>query len=110
MKPSMKKLLSQVNKARLALGMNPLDALPKGKPSSWAACPIARALKIEADISFLHFASNEKAKKVARAWHVASDAHDNTITTPKNIANFILAFDRGEYPELRKSRTKNIIC
>lgn len=96
----MKKLLSQVNRARVALRMSPLQALPKGKQSSSLACPIARALKVEAAEDVLKFNNEDKAKKVARAWHVASDAFD--ITTPKNIVNFIMAFDDGKYPELVK--------
>jgi hypothetical protein len=97
---SMKVLLKQVNKARVALGLTMLQRLPKGHQGSLSLCPLAVAMgkKCTVDEGVLEFRNEDYARKVAGAWHVSRNAR--VLDTPRNMARFVEDFDSGEYPEL----------
>lgn len=104
MKPNIPVLISQINKARAALNLAPISKLPKGEPCTAASCPVALALGKRAfvDGETLDFKTERDARAVAAAWHAARLNDGGSVYTPRNMANFIEAFDDREFPELIK--------
>src|SRR5580698_7702926 len=95
------KVLECVNKARAALGKDPLDKMPKGYIGSATLCPIAQAFDCEATACdmLVTFEDTEDAKKVAKAWSRRCNKYGE-IGVPIIIRQFIDEFDERLFPEL----------
>ena len=83
--------LDWVNEKRTQVfGLEPLDALPKGKRVEACQCPIARSLPRAAVCR--DFTTIVNADDEGKA--------DYEFNNPECVQVFVRAFDQGSYPEL----------
>lgn len=97
------KALAYVNTARVALGANPLDELPKGVPGNSGNCVLARALPGCRGVSnYIVFATIEAAAIVRDVWAMERNVVGNpkSVSTPVVLRDFMMLFDAGMIPEL----------
>lgn len=89
--------LDWVNGQREKFGMSPIVAIPKGIVES-TSCPVAKGLSNgwKADT---RQASTTITK--TRSFFFLRAKEEQTLNHPTYVKEFIKAFDRGEYPELK---------
>lgn len=95
-------VLRYVNKLRDDQGRPPIDQLPVGRRENICACPIGNALSfepgkgawVEAEVQ------DDDPGGKAKITYTDSRGSRKTVTTPKYVNDFIVAFDNGRIPEL----------
>jgi hypothetical protein len=98
---SLKTTLRVINRLRVeALGLQPIETLPKGKIGESGLCPLANALnrRAEVDQDYLYFSNEASAKKAARLIRKGKDNCD--VVIPATLGKFVEEFDDGAYPHL----------
>ena len=97
--PTRAAVLGWVNHARRAIGLPPLNQLPKGIPGDVGRCPLAEAVPgLEVHSSYC-VAASRQARWLAGAWG-AELGPDGRFQLPPPLTAFVHAFDAGFYPEL----------
>lgn len=103
-------VLPTINRARVALGGQPLTQLPKGMKEKTTGCVIANALKdlapnIEVGTLSLSGVSSAFADIIAREFGVESIRSDEVVDVPlpEELSAFVRLFDAGMFPELISS-------
>lgn len=74
------------DRRRDVLALDPLAALPKGKPQSPYSCPVVRGLAASSVSSYLV------------TWHCGG--HSYKLKLPTFVRRWIAEFDHGRYPQL----------
>lgn len=89
-------VLTWINATRQAFGLEALSALRPGERKCSHGCVVAASLEYRSGEPGL------KASTVSTSTVLMDDASLSTYTLrhPAHVADFIAAFDRGEYPEL----------
>jgi hypothetical protein len=77
--------LRHVNRVRALRDLDPIEVLPEGRPRSFAACPIARAVGGVV-------AGTETC--------VSPNGESVVVEHPPEVVEFVRRFDCGFYPEL----------
>lgn len=99
----MKHVLQKVNDARKALGLAPIEELPKGLRGISTMCPLSKALSAKCvGARDAWFYSPDEADAVAKAWGTKRETLTQMITAvvlPRTLARFVVDFDRGKHPE-----------
>ncbi len=103
-------VLPTINKARVALGGQPLTQLPKGAEQQKTECVIANALKdlapnIQVGTLSLSGVSSAFADIIAREFGVEANHSDEGVDVPlpEELSAFVRSFDAGMFPELISS-------
>lgn len=100
--------LHLLNRARQALGLASLTAIPKGdnpkgKDTPYL-CPISRALNsYEVGFDYVQIAEQKKAQQLASCWNTTFNPHPKAgfeVGLPQPIIHFLKKYDRGDYPKL----------
>jgi hypothetical protein len=97
--PTRAAVLGWVNHARRAIGLPPLNQLPKGIPGDVGRCPLAEAVPGLEVHSEYCVAAPRQARWLAGAWGAEPGA-DGRFQLPPPLIAFVHAFDAGRYPEL----------
>lgn len=95
-----KRVLSWVNRQRVAAGAAPLDHIPAGHRHRPEDCPIARALG-----GLYTEGDHQTLMAYPGCLEVVGTAYDQweiirKIALPQYVGDAILRFDAGKYPEL----------
>lgn len=112
-------VLAKVNAALVALGWQPLPALPAGVPGSLTGCVIARTFKqqlpmpVAVEGEHIHIATDGEAESIAAAWqtevgepqhfylaNIFGDRDVYPVGLPSSLVCFIARFDDKYYPDL----------
>jgi hypothetical protein len=86
--PDLADVLAAVNDLRATRGMEPLNALPKGKRHHARSCPVANALG--GDVAVWPTGDDDGSK-----WHIVGEASHRPL--PPVLAQFAERFDAGYY-------------
>lgn len=100
-------VIKLVNDARKALGMEPVDDLPKGRRKQPCLCPVARALSTgerhaAVSATAVAFGVEAQAQVVASTWE--RPRASMSVQLPPPLSDFVVAFDRGELPQYEGER------
>ena len=103
----LEQVLGLVNSARDALGMEPIDSLPRGRKGSSADCVLARSLGMSfGNRSAWAVVGHRRQRRVAAAalasaWQARPGLlNRRSVQLPETLREFITCFDAGDYPEL----------
>lgn len=110
-RPSRKKVLAALNKARAALDMSSLEKLPAGSRGKLYSCPVSRSLSRMVGVDGVCFQDASKATAVARMWETeVREARDHKfiVSLPEVLRRFVRDFDLGAYPRLLIEEAKNV--
>ena len=107
-------VLELVNRARTALGDDPLESLPSGRPRSNSDCVLARTLGVSFGNRTAWATAGRRrdrravATLLAEAWETRRDVLDKRVVRlPALLREFVGAFDAGEFPELMDTRSRS---
>ncbi len=95
--------LRDVNRAREALGYEPLTQLPQGVKNQSTACPIKNALPRAYQVTGISvmFSDRADATAVAQAWSSATTPMGGMwmVVAPDSVTDFVHDFDYGYFNE-----------
>ncbi len=107
--------LELVNLYRVGLGFSKLCRLRAGFPSHCGACPLTRSMPGIIMISgkFASFERSLEAMNAALCWGLSSanifkddDGVMHRVPLPRQLIDFMEAFDRGDFPNLQMTKEK----
>lgn len=87
-----------INVQREKFGMAPIERIPKGIVES-TSCPVAKGLSNGWKADTRHWSTT--IRKTRSFFFFFGAKEEWTIAHPAYVKEFIKAFDRGEYPELK---------
>ena len=103
--PDLTEVLALVNKGRVAASLEPLDALPKGRPARPCECVIAKAFdgaEVDGETLTVPGPNTQWPDELYGAWNRPIPEHETTdfIGLPQLLRDFVRHFDDGAYPQL----------
>lgn len=106
-RPNRRASLKAINRARVAIGLDPVDALPSGEPGDFRSCPLSLLLPGIVGVNGISFENQADALRVASAWNTAIEIGGRgrmVVLLPSLLRRFVRDFDLGAYPSLIRKR------